>query len=193
MRRLPRIVLATVLAGLVAACGGSAASTPPVDGGQPTATPASQSNAPAATAEPGGATPNPEPTNGSGGGGGTAGVCDLVTTDELEQIFDVASVTAATLAGPPDTCDIQTDGAPLAALVYMPANGAAVFSAWVSDPTAVDMPGIGDRAAYLPGQLLFVVLRGDATLSFAVLDESRSEEERLELMKGIAAIAAGRM
>jgi hypothetical protein len=55
------------------------------------------------------------------------------------------------------------------------------------------MPGIGDRAAYLPGQLLFIVLRGDATLSLAVLDESRSEEARLELMKEIAAIAAGRM
>lgn len=192
MRTLPRIVLAGVLAGLMAACGGSAASAPPGNGGQPTATPAAQSDAPAPSAEPGGAvTPPPAPT--TGGGGGTAGVCELVTTDELAQIFDVTAVTAQVMAGPPDSCDIQTDGAPLAAMVYMPSNGTAVFSAWASDPSAVDMPGIGDRAAYLPGQLLFIVLRGDATLSLAVLDESRSEEARLELMKEIAAIAAGRM
>jgi hypothetical protein len=191
MRTLPRLVLAGVLATLMAACGGSTASAPPGTGGPPTSTPASLSNAPAPSAEPGGAaSPTPAPTT---GGGGTDDVCALVSADELAGIFGVPSVTTAVLAGPPDTCDIQADGAPLAAMVYMPSNGAVVFSAWAADPTAVDMPGIGDRAAYLPGQLLFIVLRGDATLSLAVLDESRSEDARLELMKEIAAIAAGRM
>jgi hypothetical protein len=177
---------------LVAACGGTAASSSPADG-EPTAP--AQSDAPAPTAEPGDeATPEPDPSaGGGGGGGGTDDVCALVTVDELEQIFGVSSVTTRVLAGPPDTCDIQNDGAPLAAFVLVTSNGAAIFSAWASDPDAVDIPGLGDRAIYSPGSLLLVVLKGDRAMSIAAFDDGRSEDERLELMKETLAIAVNRL
>ena len=193
MRRLPPILLAAALAGLLAACGGSAASSSPADGA-PTAP--AQSDAPPPTAEPGGeATPQPAPSTGGGGGGGggTTDVCALVTVDELEQIFGVSAVTTRVLAGPPDTCDIQNDGAPLAAFVLVTSNGAAIFNAWASDPDAVDIPGLGDRAIYSPASLLLVVLKGDRAMSMAALDDGRSEDERLELMKETLAIAVNRL
>jgi hypothetical protein len=117
----------------------------------------------------------------------------LVSAAEYERIFGVSGVTTAVVAGPPDTCDVQADGAPLAALVIVTTGGQAIFNAWASDPDGEEIPGLGDRALYSPQSLLLVVLRGDTALSMAALDESRSEEERLEFMKEAMAIAVGRL
>jgi hypothetical protein len=53
--------------------------------------------------------------------------------------------------------------------------------------------GVGDRALYNSQMLTFIVQKGDSLLAIQVLDQSRSEAERAELMKQIGATAAGRM
>ena len=126
------------------------------------------------------------------GGGGATGVCALVTADELAGILGVP-VTTRVLAGPPDTCDIQADGAPIAAFVLTPSGGGAVYSAYAADPAATTIPGMGDKAAYSPTAQLLVILKGDTLLSMAAFDPDKTPEERLELLKKIGAIAAGRM
>jgi hypothetical protein len=192
MRSVVRIAGLTGLILLLVACGGASSPPPSTDGpGTGSAAPVDSAQPPASSypAESTAARPSTE----GGGGGGTTDVCALVTVDELEQIFAVSAVTTRVLAGPPDTCDVQTDGAPLAAFVLVTSNGAAIFNAWAADPDAVDVPGLGDRAIYSPGSLLLVVLKGDQAMSMAVLDESRSEEERLELMKEAMSIAVDRL
>ncbi len=181
---------------VLAACGSGAPSGAPIDTGDTT----TQGSSQPATPTPGVGDPSPVETAGGGGGGGTGDVCGLVSPDELAGILGAESVVLAVIAGPPDTCDIQTgDGAPLGATVLTTSDsigGAAVsitFDVWAGASDSVDVSGLGDRATYSPSSLLLLVLKGDALLSIALFDDGRSEEERLELMKQIAVIAAGRM
>lgn len=131
-------------------------------------------------------------------GGGTAGdVCELVTEDELGGILGVPVATKV-LPGPPDTCDIQsTDGAPLAATVLTKMSGlaaGAVYEAFAADPGTTAVPGIGEKAAYNPNQAVLVILKNGAVLTVAVFDDgTRDEAARVELIKQIGTIAAGRM
>jgi hypothetical protein len=124
-------------------------------------------------------------------------VCELVTPDELQGILG-AAVSLTVFAGPPDTCDIQsTDGAPLAATVLTAMSNvaaSAVFDAYAGSPGAESISGMGDRAAYDPNQGVLVVLKADKVLTVAVFDDGSTDAAaRLELMKQIGSIAAGRM
>jgi len=188
-----RSVIRMVCLGLVIAsgCGGGAATQEPAPGGDTPETSAAPTELPGSS--PTEAAPASADPGEGGGSSGTTDPCALVTAAEYERIFGVSGVTTAVVAGPPDTCDVQADGAPLAALVIVTTSGQAIFSAWASDPDGVEIPGLGDRALYSPQALLLVVLKGDTALSMAALDESRTEEERLELMKEAMSIAVGRL
>lgn len=189
LRQAPAALLILVA---VAACGGGAAvaSAPGGAGASPTPSdptsvaPPATSGAPAPVATSAASAPT------TGGGGG---VCDLVTTAELESIFAVTGVTTSVVAGPPDTCDIQQDSAPLAAIVLTPSGGRMIFDILAAGSDAERVDGLGDGAFYSSSTLLLVIARGDAMASIAVFDDGRPEAERLDLMKQIGAIAAGRM
>ena len=182
---------------VLAGCGGGGPATTGPGGG--TSAPASV--APASAPAAGGSTAGPVATpaggspsaaaGGGGGGGGGEGAC-VLSTDELAGIFGVP-VTTQVIAGPPDTCDIQTDGAPLAAFVLTPNASSFVYDAYANDTGSTEVPGIGDKAAYNPNQQLLVVMKGSTLLSIAVLDEARTPEERLELMKKAAAAAVAHL
>ncbi len=187
-------ILAILVAVTLAACGGGGggtATTAPTGAAatsgptEATTTDAAATDAPA-TAAPATAAP--------AGGGGVADVCGLVTADELASILDVSSVVLTVFEGPPDTCDIQSgDGALLAATVLTVSVDAITFGFIKTGSGVQDVPGLGDEAIYLPDSLLLVVRKGESMVSIAVFDDGRSESERLELMKQIGAIAAGRM
>jgi hypothetical protein len=207
-RRTTPILAALIL--VLAACGGGGGTTSQAPAN---ATAAGQSQAPGV--EPSQAAidaPSPdavattsaapsvaEPAAG-GGGGPATGVCELVTADELRGILGV-SVRLTLFAGPPDTCDIQsTDGAPLAATVLTAGmsgvSASFVFDAFAGSPTASQVSGIGEKAAYDPSQGVLLVLKNGAVLSIAVFDDgsgSTDEATRLDQMKQIGAAAAGRM
>lgn len=191
-RRSIPILAALVL--ILAACGssGSGGTATEVPA---TAAPAGQSQAvveaPASTAASD-ASPAPE-----GPAGGQAGdVCELVTEAELGGILG-ASVKTTVFAGPPDTCDIQsTDGAPLAATVLTRNAAPFVYDVFVSDAGTTSVSGIGEKAAYNPVQAILVVFKNGSLLTVAVFDDgsgSTDEAARLDRMKQIGAIAAGRM
>ncbi len=185
-------VLRTIGLGLVVVMGcsggGAAATAAGSQAAPPSAAPggASQPGATSAASVAG------VPTKAPGGGGTTAGVCSLVTTDELAEILGVP-VTTRVLTGPPDTCDVQADGAPILAFVLTTTGGGAVYGAYAGDPAATSISGMGDKAAYSPSSALLVVLKGDTLLSMSAFDPAKTADERLEQMKKVAAIAAGRM
>jgi hypothetical protein len=184
--------LATIGLGLimVIGCGGSGGS-PAAAGSQgaPATSATSASQAPAATSV---ASVAGVPSASPAGGGAGGGVCALVSTDELAGIFGVP-VTTTVVPGPPDTCTVAAAGAPLAAFVLTPTGGGAVFDAYAGDPAATTISGMGDKAAYSPAAQLLVILKGDALFSMSAYDQSKTPEQRLELMKKVGAIAAGRM
>ncbi len=191
-----RWILAALLVGAaLAGCSGSGA-----DGSSAAPGPtAASTDVPPSDAVPQ-PTPAPDATEGPAptpaGGGTAAGVCELVTADELAGLFGGPVVLEVLPGvGGADTCDVQMSDAPVAAFVYMPpsdTNG-FVFDAWASDPSTEEVGGIGDRAIYIGAQELFVVLRGSAVFSISVYDVERTLEERTELMRRIGSIAAGRM
>ncbi len=196
MRRLGQVVGTASVALLVIACGGGgapAAATP-----SPSAASSAASSPAAGSAEPTAPASVQPSTAASSGGGSAAGVCDLVTTDELKQILGVP-VTTNVLKGPPDTCDIQADNAPIAAFQLTRKDAATgldpafIFQAFASSPTATAISGIGDKASYSSDQQTLVVLKGDGFLSIAVSDDTKSADLKLEIMKQIGAKAASRM
>jgi hypothetical protein len=199
-RRRHPIAVGVVVLSIASACGGGGTSATPAP--NPTAAAGASQGVVAAPSEavvPGAASaaPSDAPAAEPGGGGAAGGVCDLVTADELEGILGSA-VSLTVFAGPPDTCDIQsTDGAPLAATVLTVMSNAAasaVFDAYAGAPGAEAINGMGDKAAYDPAQAVLVVLKADRVLSIAVFDDGSGDEAaRLELMKQIGSIAAGRM
>jgi hypothetical protein len=182
-------VFATIVL-ILAACGGAG------DGGGGTTT-AAPTDA-AATTGPTQATVSETPAEPPTGGGGTASdVCGLVTADELAQILNVPSVTTTVFPGPPDTCSVDgEDGTALAAwvLTRVESASAPIYESMMSDPSAIEVSGIGDKAAHVQNTG-FLVLKGDVLFSVGVMTGvgDISEEERRELAEQIGAIAAGRM
>ncbi|MEX1168735.1 MAG: hypothetical protein WEE50_01195 [Chloroflexota bacterium] len=183
---------------LVAACGGGSGQT-----GAPAAalsqTPAAPAVEPTDGSTTGGAAsaeapPAPTDAEPPSGGGAVGDVCELVTEEELGGILGVPIKTFL-LAGPPDTCDIQsTDGAPLAATVLSTIQASLTYDVMAADSASTSVSGIGEKALYNPNQAILLVLKNGALLTVAVFDDgSAGEAARLELMKQIATIAAGRM
>jgi hypothetical protein len=189
LQRMTPIVATIVL--ILAACGGGGGGTTtaaPTDAAatsgptQAPATDAPATDAPAVTPAP------------AGGGGGAAGVCELVTPEELAGTFGVPSVKATVFPGPPDNCIVESDaGAPLAAWSLTTAQGGALFDAFTSDPSSIEVSGIGDKAALVDNTGL-LVLKGGALLVISISSGAdMSEDEVIEASKQIGAIAAGRM
>ena len=192
-------ILAILVAVTLAACGGGGggtATTAPTDAGSAattgpteaatTDTPATDTpstDAPAATQPPAG-----------GGGGAVAGVCELVTPEELAEIFGVPSVKLTVLPGPPDNCIVESaSGDPLTAFSLTTAQAATVFAAFTTDPSTVEVSGVGDKAAIVQNTGL-LVLKGSSLLVISISGGAdMSEHEGIEASKQIGTIAAGRM
>jgi hypothetical protein len=189
MTNLRQTISLLAIVALVAACGGGGASNPT------DTAPSSGPTQPGAStgASDGAPTDDPAATPGDTGVGGASGVCSLVTAQELDSTIGVTGHTTQVIPGPPDTCDIQLDGAFAAAFVYTPVGGRMIFDLLAGGDDAEAVDGVGDDAFYSSDTLLLVIAKGDGMLSIAVEDEGRTEEARLELMKEIGAIAAGRM
>ncbi len=160
-----------------------------VDATDPAPAPSNDSAQATASAQP---APGDTPAVSEPASGGGDGAC-IVTPAEIESIFGVTGVTTANVQGPPDTCDIQQDGAPLAAIALTPAGGRIVFDVLAAGADAEPVEGIGDEAFYSAETLLLVVARGDAMASIAIFDDGRSEADRLDILRQIGTIAAGRM
>lgn len=183
-RRRAIMMLATTL--IVTACGGggaSGAASSAASTAQPTSGAEATPAAPASVAAE--ATP---------AGGTATGVCDLVTKDELATAFGVPSVTTTVLAGPPDSCIVKSDtDRSLATWSYTPANGSQMYETVVLPGQSVEVPGIGDRAAYVDN-LGFLVVKGPALLSIAISSGSDLDDDQMkEVSKQLASFAAGRM
>lgn len=173
--------------------GSSAAATPaasaPASNGDTTSGDASVATPGAQPASAAAATPEPA------GGGTAAGICDLVTKDELAQIFGVPSVTTTVFAGPPDSCIVESaDSDALVAWSLTLAQARVLYDTFALTSQSTAVSGIGDKAAFVENTGL-MVLKGDAllivSLSSGVGD--LSEEEQTELAKQVASKAASRM
>lgn len=186
-----RIGLVVVTTLVLAACGGSTGGASQEPGGSTAPSAAAPSEGTASQAP---ASQEPVVTPGSSTGGGPAGgVCDLVTAGELESILGLGSVATIVLAGPPDTCDVQVDNAPVAAFVWTTTGGRMIYDILAAGADAEPVGGIGDGAFFSAEQRLLFVLKGDATLSVAVFADSLDEDAQFEAMKKIAAAAVSRM
>jgi hypothetical protein len=196
-------LLAVGIVALVAGCGGSGAAVPTA--AAPAQAPAPESSAAGAGGTDTGGQPSAQasvaevaseapPAGGGDGGGPAVGICELVTADELAAIYDVASVETTVIPGPPDNCIVQSDGGDgLTAWSLMTAQAGTVYSAMTSDPSTVEVPGIGDKAAIVQNTGI-LVLKGGSLLSIALTAApDMSEEEVLEAAKQVAAAAAGRL
>ena len=190
MRNRSWLIGTAILCTAILGCSGGGGASPGAGTpGPATAEPTQGGSGP--PADPGaGASPVTDPTP---AGGTAVGVCELVTSEELASILG-KPVTLVVLPGPPDTCDVGSNDAPIAAFVFMegPSFGFA-FDAWASDPSAEDVGGIGDRAVYVAASELFIVKRGDRLFSVSVYDVDVALDARVQMMKDIAKIAAGRM
>ena len=184
---------------LVVACGGGGATGPtaapataapaaeastPADGGAGTSV---QPSAEASVAAP--ATQAP-----AGGGGAAAGVCELVTGEEVAGIFAVASVKMTVFPGPPDNCIVESDsGDPLAAWSLTTVQASTLYDAFTVDPSTVVVNGVGDKAAIVQNTGL-MVLKGGSLLVISISGGAdMSEEEGIEASKQIGVLAAGRL
>ena len=132
-------------------------------------------------------------TEAASGDGTAAGVCELVTAEELAGLFNVASVKTTVIPGPPDNCIVESDaGDPLTAWSLTTAQASALFDAFTSDPATIEVPGIGEKAAIVQNTGL-LVLNGDNLLVISISGGADlSAEEAIEVSKQIGALAAGR-
>lgn len=188
MRALVRSSVLLVLASLaLAACGGGG-------GGSPTTGPSAAASEAAPSTAPSEAAASTEPSAAPSTGGGTpVGVCELVTADELAGIFGTTT-TSTLFAGPPDNCIVSsTAGDPLAAWSLSTAQAQATYAALTVDPSTVEVPGIGDKAAIVQNTGL-LVLKGSNLLVISISGGAdMSAEEGIEASKQIGTFAAGRL
>jgi hypothetical protein len=183
---------------LLAACGGGTTGPSATTGSQPSA---AATSGPTDAGTGSGGEPSAEASVGapaseapSAGGGTAAGVCELVTADELAEIFGVTAVKTSVIAGPPDNCIVTSDaGDPLGAWSLTTAQASTLYDAFTADPSSVDVPGIGDKAAIVQNTGL-LVLKGGSLLVISIAGGADlSEEEGIEAAKRIGTAAAGRL
>jgi hypothetical protein len=198
---LPRLLAIAVLlvVAVVAGCGGSG--TAVATSAQPTEAPAAESSGSDDAGSGAGGQPSTEPPIAApaseapaGGGGTAAGVCELVTADELSGIFGVPSVTMTVLPGPPDNCIVEDDsGDALTAWSLTTAQAATVYGAFTTDPATIQVSGIGDKAAIVENTGLLVLKGGALVVVMISSGADMTEEEAIEASKQVGALAAGRL
>lgn len=198
-RRSVPILVTLILT--LAACSGSGTSGAPAASAAASAPAATAAASDAGSGTDSGGAPSAEATAESvtseppaGGGGTAADVCGLVTADELKGIFGVSGVKQTVIPGPPDNCIVESDGgAALTAWSLTTAQSGVIFGAMTTDPSTVEVPGIGDKAAIVQNMGL-LVLKGSSLLSVAISGGSdMSDDEVIEASKQIASFAAGRL
>jgi hypothetical protein len=134
------------------------------------------------------------PAGGGGGGGTVAGVCALVTADELAGIFGVASVKMTVLPGPPDNCIVESDnGDPLTAWSLTTAQASVLFDAFTADPSSIEVNGVGDKASIVQNTGLLVLKGASLVVVMISGGADMSEDEGIEASKQIGALAASRL
>lgn len=176
----------------VVGCGGAGGTADSVGGVvTTTSTVATVSTAPTVTTEVSVSTTEAQS---SSGGGSTAGVCELVTADELAGIFGVSAVVTSVLPGPPDNCIVESDtGDPLTAWSLTTEQASTVFAAFTTDPSAIEVSGIGDKAAFVQNTGLLVLKGGNLVVISISGGANLSDEEAMEAAKQIGAFAADRL
>ena len=97
--------------------------------------------------------------------------------------------------GPPDTCDFRADNRPVAAFSLVEAGQGAglVYDAIKADSLSQEFSGIGDRALYNSGTQSFLVIKGDRLVTILISENGLEEPERIEKLKEIGGIVAGRL
>ena len=185
---------------VLAACGGGGGTT----GSSATSASAASATEPSAPAD-GGAGAGSQPSAqasvagpasqapAGGGGGPAAGVCELVTAEELAGIFGV-TVKMTVVPGPPDNCIVDSqDGNPLTAWSLTTAQASAVYGAFTTDPSTVEVTGVGDKAAIVQNTGLLVLKGSNLIVVMISGGSGMSEEQGIEASKQIGALAAGRL
>jgi hypothetical protein len=160
-----------LLVTLAAACGGgtaSAGASQAASGDAPSPAASQAASGDASSAAPSAAA--------SSGGGNAAGVCELVATDQLTEILQVASVTTEVVPGPPDTCIVKgPEGNAIVSWSHTTQGGRAVYDALALPGQSEDVPGIGDAAAFVENTGLLVV-KGDGLVTIQISGESGFDE-----------------
>jgi hypothetical protein len=169
--------MAIAMAVVVAACGGGTASP-----GGSSAPSGGASAAPSGT-DPSAATPSSAPS----GGGTAAGVCELIATDQLTQILQVASVTTEVVPGPPDTCVVEgPEGNAIVSWNHNTSGGANLYGLLALPEQSEEVPGIGDKAAFVENTGL-MVLKGDGLVTIVISGQSGFDEaDGMEVAREIA-------
>ena len=194
MRPLRLMIVSALVALILGACGGG--TDQGSSGNEATTTSAAVADSTTAaetTSAPDEDSAATTVTEAASGGGTVAGVCELVTADELAGIFNVASVKTTVIPGPPDNCIVESDtGDPLTAWSLTTAQASTVFDAFTSDPATIEVSGIGEKAAIVENTGL-LVLNGDNLIVISISGGADfSAEEAIEVSKQIGALAAGR-
>lgn len=191
---LPAVRLMAIMTAVVvlAACGSGGAGAAGDGGTTTTAPDAATTTEPVEepTAEPPAGEQTPEPA--VGGGEAAADPCSLVTADELSGILGVP-VVMTLLEGPPANCIVDgTDGASLAAWSVTPMDK-DMYDLFVNSPEVAKEPGLGDGVMYTEDGLQMTIFKNNLMVVLGTYSSAGSDDARVEFMKQIAALAAGRM
>jgi hypothetical protein len=121
-------------------------------------------------------------------------VCELVTPEELSEIFGVPSVKTTVFPGPPDNCIVDSaSGDSLTAWSLTTVQADTLYAAFTTDPSTVEVDGVGDKAAIVQNTGLLVLKAGSLLVISISGGADMSEEEVIEASKQIGALAAGRL
>lgn len=175
---------------ILAACGGGSGSTSEAPS-EPPATSALSNEPSAGTSVIPSTAETSAPTS---GGGEAGGVCELATVDEVAAAFGLPSVTTKVLDGAPNLCIVDTDaGRTIASWSLTTTDAVVIYESLVLPGQSTDVPGIGDRAAFVDYTGL-LVLKGDRMVVISIAAGADLEEpEGMEVSKRIAAAIAGRL
>ena len=181
LRSISGAALMVLVAMVAAACGGAAS--------------------PGASSAPSGAEPAPSaaassadaPSSAPSSGGGTAvGVCELASATELAAALGVASVTTEVIPGPPDTCMVEgPEGNVMVSWNHNTSGGQGLYDMLALPGQSEEVPGIGDKAAFVENTGLMVV-KGDGLVTIVIsgqsgLDEAAGKDAATKVAAAIAA------
>ena len=117
--------------------------------------------------------------------------CSLVTKEEVEAALgETVSDGTSAPANQPTVCNFTAaSGKQVGLVVYSP-GGATMMPMMMPQP--VDVPGIGDKAAWYGMGRIFGVLKGDTLVTFQFVGYTEPDTATLERAKSLATAAAGR-